>query len=44
MDDVHKEVRSIQTEHTTHLNLHNRIDERLDRIEKVPVIAHTIKS
>lgn len=42
MDAIYKEVLDRRTEQDMHLALHERIDKRLNVIEKVPVIAHSI--
>lgn len=43
MDAIYKEVLDRRIEQDMHLALHERIDGRLNSIEKVPVIAHSIK-
>lgn len=44
LDKVLKEVLAIRQEQSVHTGDHMRINERLNNIEKVPVIAHALKS
>lgn len=42
MDNVHKEVLDMRTEQSMHIADHDRIKERFERIEEIPIIARAL--
>lgn len=44
MDEVYKEVVAMRQEQASHQAQHDEVNSRLDKIEKIPSIAHELKN